>query len=121
MRQDILVVDDEPDVREFLSSFLEDIGYAVRTAEDGNAAMAQIKDRKPDLILLDLMMPEETGTGLYRKLHDRKEFKAIPVIVISAAAGRDVAVSKSVPVFDKPIDQEGLLKAVEEAIGTASE
>ncbi len=121
MKQDILVVDDEPDVREFLSSYLEDVGYGVRTAEDGNAAMAQIKDRKPDLILLDLMMPEETGTGLFRKLHDKKEYKEIPVIVISGAAGRDVAVSKSVPVFDKPIDKEGLLAAVQEAIGVAAE
>jgi CheY-like chemotaxis protein len=120
MKQTILVVDDEPDVREFLSSYLEDVGYSVQIAEDGNAAMAKIKDQKPDLILLDLMMPEETGTGLYRRLHDKKEFKEIPVIVISAAAGRDVAVSKSVPVFDKPIDEEGLLAAVEEAIGTAA-
>ena len=119
MKQNILVVDDEPDVREFLSSYLEDVGYGVRTAEDGNAALAQIKTETPDLILLDLMMPEETGTGLYRKLHDKKEFRDIPVIVISAAAGRDVAVSKSVPVFDKPIDKEGLLLAIQEAIGAA--
>jgi CheY-like chemotaxis protein len=119
MTQNILVVDDEPDVREFLSSYLEDVGYGVRTAEDGNRALAMIKEEPPDLILLDLMMPEETGTGLYRKLHDRKEYKDIPVIVISAAAGRDVAVSKSVPVFDKPIDKESLLSVIQETIGTA--
>jgi CheY-like chemotaxis protein len=114
-----LVVDDEPDVREFLSSYLEDVGYCVRTAEDGNRALAMIKDEPPSLILLDLLMPEETGTGLYRKLHDRKEYKNIPVIVISAAAGRDVAVSKSVPVFDKPIDKESLLSVIQDTIGAA--
>ena len=118
MAKNILVVDDEPDVREFLSSFLEDSGYNVQTAEDGTKALKLIEgDDVPDLILLDLMMPEETGTGLYRKLHDKKAYKEIPVIVISGAAGRDVAVSKSVPVFDKPIDKEALLSKIQEMVG----
>lgn len=115
--KNILVVDDEPDVREFLSSYLEDNGYNVRTAEDGTQALQLIEGDIPDLLLLDLMMPEETGTGLYRKLHDKKAYKEIPVIVISGAAGRDVAVSKSVPVFDKPIDKEALLSKIQETIG----
>ena len=117
MAKNILVVDDEPDVREFLSSYLEDNGYDVQTAEDGTQALKLIEADKPNLILLDLMMPEETGTGLYRKLHDKKAYKEIPVIVISGAAGRDVAVSKSVPVFDKPIDKEALLSKIQETIG----
>ena len=117
MAKNILVVDDEPDVREFLSSYLEDNGYNVQTAEDGTQALKLIETDMPDLILLDLMMPEETGTGLFRKLHDKKAYKEIPVIVISGAAGRDVAVSKSVPVFDKPIDKEALLSKIQETIG----
>ena len=117
MAKNILVVDDEPDVREFLSSYLEDSGYNVQTAEDGTKALKLIEADTPDLILLDLMMPEETGTGLYRKLHDKKAYKEIPVIVISGAAGRDVAVSKSVPVFDKPIDKEALLSKIQEVVG----
>jgi len=117
MAKNILVVDDEPDVREFLSSLLEDVGYNVSTAGDGLQALDLVKSKAPDLILLDLMMPEETGTGLFRRLHDKREFREIPVIVISGAAGRDVAVSKSVPVFDKPIDQDGLLAAIRETIG----
>lgn len=119
MAKNILVVDDEPDVREFLSSYLEDSGYNVQTAEDGTNALKLIEGAIPDLILLDLMMPEETGTGLYRKLHDKKAYKEIPVIVISGAAGRDVAVSKSVPVFDKPIDKEALLSKIQEMVGAA--
>jgi CheY-like chemotaxis protein len=113
MAKKILVVDDEPDVRDFLCTLLEDSGYETRTAQDGIAAMDLIEREQPDLILLDLVMPEETGTGLYRKLHHRKEFKAIPVIIISGVAGRNVAVSKAVPVFEKPIDKEGLLRAIE--------
>jgi len=117
MAKNILVVDDEPDVREFLSDYLGDNGFYVRTAEDGTQALKLIETDIPDLILLDLMMPEETGTGLYRKLHDKKAYREIPVIVISGAAGRDVAVSKSVPVFDKPIDKEALLAKIQETIG----
>jgi FixJ family two-component response regulator len=61
-------------------------------------------------------MPEETGTGFFRKLQHSKDHQEIPVIVISGLAGRNLAVSKSVPVFDKPIDEAGLLEAVEKAL-----
>lgn len=117
MAKQILVVDDEKDVRDFLKSLLEDNGYAVRVAEDGNKAWEAIGRQRPDLILLDLMMPEQTGTGLYRRLHDRSTFKDIPVIVISGLAGRNVAVGKAVPVFDKPIEEEGLLNKIAQLIG----
>jgi len=117
MKARILVVDDEEDIRGFLCSLLEDNDYAVDTAEDGNQAWRLINAQPPDLILLDLMMPEQTGTGLYRMLHDHKEVRDIPVIVISGLAGRNVAVGKTVPVFDKPIDEDGLLKKISEMVG----
>lgn len=117
MSKNILVVDDEKDVRDFLADLLSDQGYTVRTAADGVEAMEMIKQFKPDLILLDLMMPKETGTDLYRKIHRKKDFEEVPVIVISGLPGRYVAVSKSVPVFDKPIDEEGLLKEIKGTIG----
>ena len=117
MARKVLIVDDEQDVRDYLSSLLEDHGYDFSAAEDGLAAMEMIREEKPDLILLDLQMPEETGTGLYRKLHNKKELKDIPVIVISGLAGRDVAVSKSVVVFEKPIDEEALLACIKEKLG----
>ena len=119
MAKKILIVDDEQDVRDYLCSLLEDHGYDISAAEDGSVAMDRIREEKPDLILLDLQMPEETGTGLYRKLHNKKELKDIPVIVISGMAGRDVAVSKSVVVFEKPIDEEALLASVREKLGQA--
>jgi len=117
MSKNILVVDDERDVRDFLADLLRDQGYNVRTAADGIEAMEMIKREKPDLILLDLMMPKETGTDLYRKIHRKKEFEEVPVIVISGLPGRYVAVSKSVPVFDKPIDEEGLIKEIKSIVG----
>jgi CheY-like chemotaxis protein len=117
MKKNILVVDDEPDVRDFLSDLLVDQGYSVREAVDGVQALEMAKQEKPDLILLDLMMPRETGTDFYRRIHQKKEFAGIPVIVISGLPGRHLAVSKSVPVFDKPIDEKGLLEEVKKAIG----
>ena len=113
MAASILVVDDEEDVRGYLCSLLEDNGYVVDSAEDGNRAWRAIEEQRPDLILLDLMMPEQTGTGLYRRLHDHKGLREI---VISGLAGRNVAVGKAVPVFDKPIDEEGLLEKISEMI-----
>jgi CheY-like chemotaxis protein len=116
-KQDILVVDDEKDIVEFLTQLLEDNGYTVRSAFDGLEAMKLVQEKKPDLILLDLQMPEETGTGLYRKLQHKKEYKEIPVIVISGLAGSYLAVSKSVPVLDKPPREENVLEEVRKALG----
>ncbi len=117
MNKDILVVDDELDVREYLRDLLEDNGYTVVIAKDGIEAMEALHQKTPDLILLDLMMPGETGTGFYRKLRAHGEYKTIPVIVISGLAGRNVAVSKSIPVLDKPIDEERLLATIDEQFG----
>ena len=116
-KQQVLVVDDEKDIVEFLTQLLEDNGYEVKSANDGSEAMNLVQESKPDLILLDLQMPEETGTGLYRKLQHKKEFKDIPVIVISGLAGSYLAVSKSVPVLDKPPKEESVLEEVRKALG----
>jgi DNA-binding response OmpR family regulator len=66
MDRPILVVDDEHDVLKFLTRLLTDNGYRVNTATDGVEAMATIERETPALILLDLQMPHESGTGLYR-------------------------------------------------------
>jgi len=116
-KKHVLVVDDEQDIVEFLTQLLEDNGYEVTSANDGLAAMNLVQEKKPDVILLDLQMPEETGTGLYRKLQHKKEFKDIPVIIISGLAGNYLAVSKSVPVIDKPPKEESVLEEVRKALG----
>ena len=116
-KKQILVVDDERDIVEFLTQLLEDNGYEVTPAYDGSEAMEKVLKQRPDLILLDLQMPEETGTGLYRKLHNKKEYKDIPVIVISGLAGSNLAVGKSVPVLDKPPTEEQVLREVAKALG----
>lgn len=115
--RNILVVDDEVDIVEYLKDLLEDNGYAVTVAYDGLEAMEKIEAARPDLVLLDLQMPEETGTDLYRKLRRRSGLDDMPVIIVSGVAGRNIAVSKSVEVIDKPPEEGELLEKVRKALG----
>ena len=115
-RKYILIVDDEDDVRMFLQTLLEDNDYETQTANDGDVAYKMCKERKPDLITLDLQMPHETGTRFYRSIMKNENLKDVPVIVISGLAGRHLAVSEAVAVFDKPVDKDELLEAVKKAL-----
>ena len=117
MKNKILIVDDEADIIEFMTVFLEDNDFEVRSADNGIKAMDLVKQSKPDLILLDLQMPEQTGTGFYRRLHNSKQYKDIPIIVVSGLAGRKLAVSKSVVVIDKPVDKQKLLEEIHKVLG----
>ena len=113
----ILVVDDEVDVRAFLAAVLEKRGYRVVTAEDGRQAYDLVEGEHPDLIVLDLAMPNQTGTDFYRRFMKHDELREIPIIVVSGLAGRHLAVSNPFAVFDKPIDPDEFTAAVERALG----
>ncbi len=117
MPKKILVVDDDPSVVKYLTAFLKDSGYETCSASDGEEALDTLKREKADLVTLDLQMPNETGTRFYRNVTKDKDLKHIPIIIISGLAGRHLAVSKPVAVFDKPVDRNALLKAVKETIG----
>ena len=96
MKKKVMVVDDEPDIVEFLTDLLEEEGYAVTSASDGAQALERVKEERPDLVLLDVSMPKKTGTDFYRQFSRRKEFKDIPVIIVSGHPSRRIAVSKKV-------------------------
>ncbi|MDD3471250.1 MAG: response regulator [Syntrophaceae bacterium] len=117
MPKKILVVDDDPSVVKYLTAFLEDSGYETITASNGEEAFEILKSERADLVTLDLQMPNETGTRFYRNVTKDKNLKDIPIIVISGLAGRHLAVTKPVAVFDKPVDRNALLKVVRETIG----
>jgi CheY-like chemotaxis protein len=117
MSKKILVIDDEPHVVKYLTVFLQDCGYETCSAGDGEAALDVLQKEKPDLVTLDLQMPNETGTRFYRNMMKHKEFKDTPVIVISGLPGRHLAVSKPIAVFEKPIDRVALLATIKEVIG----
>jgi CheY-like chemotaxis protein len=117
MPKKILVVDDEPHIVKYLTAFLVDCGYETCSAGNGEEAFEVLKKERPDLVTLDLQMPNETGTRFYRNMTKTKEFKNVPVIVISGIPGRHLAVSKPIAVFEKPIDRDALLVAIKGAIG----
>jgi two-component system, OmpR family, response regulator VicR len=82
----ILVVDDEKDIVEFVSSKLEREGYLVAAAYDGEEALSQVKESDPDVILLDLMMPKLNGFEVLKVIREELTEKWRPVIIISANA-----------------------------------
>jgi CheY-like chemotaxis protein len=79
----ILIIEDEPDVTTYLSTILEDNGYVVKTASDGVEAMDKIKKFRPDLISLDISLPEKTGINLYCELKDDPLLASIPVVMVT--------------------------------------
>jgi CheY-like chemotaxis protein len=83
MVKTILVVDDEPDMLEFLAALLEDNGYLTMTASDGDEALAKVKTAKPDLVSLDLVMPNETGSKLFLELRSDPDTAHIPVVLVT--------------------------------------
>jgi CheY-like chemotaxis protein len=86
----VLIVDDEPDVRTYLKSALEDYGFNVKTASDGFDALEQLETFTPDIISLDLVMPRHSGIKFYRDLKKRKEWSKIPVLIVTGHARDDL-------------------------------
>ena len=80
----ILIVDDEPAIIEILSSRLKATGYEICTARDGVEAIAKVKSEKPDLIIMDVLMPRMTGFEAMKKIRDMPEGHGVPALVISA-------------------------------------
>ena len=115
MAKKILVVDDDPVIVKYLTTLFTDNGYDACSASDGVQAFEMLKSEKPDLITLDLQMPEEWGSKFYRRLTKEKEFKDTPVIIISGIAGQHAA-KKAVAYLSKPFDPDKLLGIVKSTI-----
>ena len=86
MKKKILVVDDEMDIRIFISTLLETNGYKPIVAKDGEEGLKMVQENKPDCVILDVMMPKESGLKLYREIKTNETTKHIPVIMCSAVA-----------------------------------
>ncbi len=96
MAKNILVVDDEMDVRTFISTLLESNGYKPRLAENGEQGMAKVREKRPDLITLDVMMPKESGIKMYREIKTNPEYQGIPILIISGLAKKTFLHSQKV-------------------------
>jgi len=118
MKKKILVVDDEPDVITYLETLLNQAGFEVISAGDGKEGLDRAKKEKPDLVLLDLLMPKNTGVDFYRKMRKDHEVANTPVIIVSAIAGRNLAVKEAVAVFDKPVEPDQLLASINDVFSS---
>lgn len=86
-KKKVLVIDDESDMRIFVSTVLEVAGYVALCAEDGGKGLEVARREKPDLVILDVMMPSiEDGVRCYQELKTDKDTRKIPVIMLSAIA-----------------------------------
>jgi CheY-like chemotaxis protein len=115
----VLVVDDEPDAREFLTTVLEDNGYVATAARDGTEAISMLEDKAPDLVTLDITMPEKSGVAVYRRLREDEQFAAIPVIIITGVSDdfkQFISSRRKVPPPDgyisKPVDHAQFIDMV---------
>ena len=118
----ILVVEDEPSLRKLLQYQLSKIGHEIRVAGDGEQALALVKSERPDLVLLDVMLPVMGGFQVLRKLQEDKNTKSILVIMLSAKGQQhDIAAGLNQGVFDyitKPFNIPDLSARIDKALAS---
>ena len=114
MVKKILIIDDDPVVVKYLETLFSDNGYDTATASDVNSGFEAVQRENPDLITLDLQMPDEWGPRFYRKL-SKSEYKDTPVIVITGLSGQH-AIKNAVAYVSKPFDPDKLLGIVRKAL-----
>jgi CheY-like chemotaxis protein len=116
----ILIVDDEPDVCTYISTLLEDHGYATISAKNGEEALGKLQAVSPALITLDISMPEKSGVRLYREIKEDSRWKKIPIIIITGISEdfqKFISTRRQVPppegYLSKPINPEEILELIQ--------
>ena len=130
MSKKVLVVDDDPDVRLFTVTVLEQHGYTPLEATNGEEGKKMIKEKSPDLVILDVLMPRESGVRLYRELKADKKLANLPLIILSGIAKKSFLRSQKAltefggdPVpepeyyLEKPVEAEELAATIEKILG----
>lgn len=130
MSKKVLVVDDDPDVRMFNVTVVEENGYLPIEAVNGEEGLKKLKEVKPDLVLLDVLMPKQSGIRLYRELKTDKALKNIKVVLLSGIAKRTFLRSQKaltefggaeVPepevYLEKPVEPEELAEVLKQMLG----
>ena len=124
----VLVIDDEPDQTTYLSTLLQDQGWEARTANSADEGLALAHEEVPDVILLDVMMPERGGLSTLIALRKDEKTKSVPVVLVT---GIQAEITHDFSAFldrfkkhhpdaylEKPVDPEKLLKTLDEVCGT---
>ncbi|MBN2321876.1 MAG: response regulator [Acidobacteria bacterium] len=122
-KKTILIIDDEPDTVTYFSNLLQDEGFETVVAENGDEALKKVAESKPDLITLDITMPETSGVRCYRVLRENDAYKDIPVIMVTGVSEKFqdfISSRKQVPPPDgylpKPVDEKELIDLVRKLI-----
>jgi len=125
----ILIVEDDSHIRRYLETLLQDDGYQTITAADGNDALEKLQSAQPDLICLDIGLPEKSGVRLYREIRNNPDLPFIPVVIVTGITGYggDAATFKRFleersqfpppeAFIAKPIEREGFLATIKETL-----
>jgi DNA-binding response OmpR family regulator len=116
MAKKILIADDEPNIVISLEFLMQRNGYDVKTAGDGEAALRLVTEFRPDLILLDIMLPLKSGYEVCQKIRENPDVSAMKIVMITAK-GRDIEVAKGLALgadayITKPFSTQDLLDQV---------
>jgi CheY-like chemotaxis protein len=127
MAKSIMIIDDEPDVRKYLTTLLEDNDYQTFAAASSEEGYNTIKKEHPDLICLDIMMPSESGISLYKRILSDETCKNIPVLLISAITRerdfvlKDFSLDSTLPdpigFLEKPINPTTFINKIKSIVG----
>ena len=119
MAKSVWVVDDEPLIRAAMVAVLGEVGYEARAFEAaGPMYVALVDGERPDLLILDHMLPDESGSTIVRSLRERVDYQDIPVLFVTAVSDDDAdRLSDLAPVLTKPFDFRDFLGAVREQLG----
>ena len=130
MAKKVLNVEDDPDIRTFVTTVLEENGYIPIMAKDGEEGTRKVKEEKPDLIILDILMPKESGIKMYHELKKNPSFKDIPVVMLSGVSKRtflrsqaaltefgDETVPEPEAYLEKPVEPEDLAEILKKILG----
>lgn len=130
MAKTILIIDDEPDIRDYLTAVLEDHGYVTHVVNENQSIPEAVTACRPDLIILDLMMPDRSGILVYKELRSTPETARIPVALLtgldsnavySGTGVTEYMEKESIPppdrFIDKPINIPDLLSSIQSLFG----
>ena len=121
MAKQVLIADDEPNIVAALEYLLQRNGYEVRIARNGDEALMLIEQHRPDLVLLDVMMPLRSGYEVCQRVREREDWQHIKIVMLSAK-GRDVEVNKGMSLgadfyVTKPFSTHELVARINDLLG----
>ena len=118
-KKKIIIIDDDPHIVTFLTVLMEDNGYDTISAVNGREGLDKTRAERPDLILLDITMPEKSGVKFYREVRDDEDLAKIPVVMVTGVTEdfkKFISSRRQVPPPDgyisKPVDKQKLLDTV---------